>query len=260
MIETAKRTLKEMIKGQKGQALPIVLILLVIGGLLVIPTLNYTSTSLKGHQVTETKIMELYAADSGVELALWHLMYGGLVVLEGEDLEPFTMNNETVNVNIFSLPDVDTPTYRITSIAGSTIVAHVTNITLHFTGNLNLVHGDRILGNVYVEGNVELHADAEIVGNVIAEGDVILNNDAVMVGDICAGGNVTLNADTVIVGNVYAVGDVTLNARARIVGNVYTSGNVTLSHFAEITGDYPLPYGGCPLFMGGPTIITWEIT
>lgn len=125
-----RQTLKKLIKGQKGQALPIVLVLLVLGGLLIVPTLNYASTSLKGHQVVESNTLEFYAADSGAELALWHLMYGGLVVPEGEqrDLTPFTMNNETVNVNVFSLPDVDTPTYQITSIAGSTIVAHVTNI------------------------------------------------------------------------------------------------------------------------------------
>ena len=55
--------------------MPIVLILLVLGGLLIIPTLDYASTSLKGHQVVEIKALGLYAADAGIEDSLWHLKY-----------------------------------------------------------------------------------------------------------------------------------------------------------------------------------------
>lgn len=55
--------------------MPIVLILLVIGGLLIVPTLNYASTSLKGHQVVETKTKGIYANDAGVEDALHQLKY-----------------------------------------------------------------------------------------------------------------------------------------------------------------------------------------
>jgi len=68
-----------MVRGQKGQALPIVLVLLVLGGLLIVPTLSYASTSLKGYQVTETKTRGIYASDSGVEDALWQLKSTGTI-------------------------------------------------------------------------------------------------------------------------------------------------------------------------------------
>ena len=95
----AKRTLNKIVKGQKGQALPLVLILLVIGGLLIVPTLNYASTSLKGHQVTETKAMELYAADAGVEDALWKIKNDQIPT----DPYYLTVNNKNVEVEIDSI-------------------------------------------------------------------------------------------------------------------------------------------------------------
>ncbi|PIU56922.1 MAG: hypothetical protein COS87_00715 [Chloroflexi bacterium CG07_land_8_20_14_0_80_45_17] len=64
----------KIIKEQKGQALPIVLILLVVGGLLIVPTLNYASTSLKGHEVVESRTLEIYAADAGVEDAAYKIL------------------------------------------------------------------------------------------------------------------------------------------------------------------------------------------
>ncbi len=73
MIEIVRGTFRKVTKEQKGQVLPISLILLVLGGLLIIPTFNYCSTSLKGQQVVESKALELYAADAGVEDGLWQI-------------------------------------------------------------------------------------------------------------------------------------------------------------------------------------------
>lgn len=52
---------------ENGQALPIVLILLALGGLLLAPALGYASTTLKVDQIHEQKMAELYAADAGIE-------------------------------------------------------------------------------------------------------------------------------------------------------------------------------------------------
>ena len=65
------RLWKQMIKEEKGMALPIVLVLLVIGGLLIAPTLSYASTSLNAGQVVKKNVRGVYAADAGVEHALW---------------------------------------------------------------------------------------------------------------------------------------------------------------------------------------------
>jgi len=69
-----KRTLNKLIRGEKGQALIIVLVLILLGGLVIGPVLNYMSTGIKvGKVVYENKMYELYAADAGIEDALWYL-------------------------------------------------------------------------------------------------------------------------------------------------------------------------------------------
>ncbi len=68
-----KRRLIEVIKGEKGQVLPVVLVLMLIGGLLIAPSLSYATTSLNVGQIVEKKVRGLYAADAGIEDALWRL-------------------------------------------------------------------------------------------------------------------------------------------------------------------------------------------
>lgn len=56
---------------EKGQALILVLILLLLVSLVITPLLTLMSTGLKTSQVFEELTYELYAADAGVEYALW---------------------------------------------------------------------------------------------------------------------------------------------------------------------------------------------
>jgi len=70
------RLLRQMINNEKGQALPLVLALLVIGGLTIVPSLNYTFTSLNSSRMLEEGVKGAYAADAGVEDVLWSLENG----------------------------------------------------------------------------------------------------------------------------------------------------------------------------------------
>lgn len=61
-------------KGESGQgALIAVLLLLVLGSLTIPPLLGLVQTGLKAGQIHEAKLQEFYAADSGVEDALWQI-------------------------------------------------------------------------------------------------------------------------------------------------------------------------------------------
>lgn len=68
--------LKRMVSGEEGQALPIVLALLVLGGLTIVPSLNYITTSLNGGRIVQEGVDGVYAAEAGVEDALWSLVNG----------------------------------------------------------------------------------------------------------------------------------------------------------------------------------------
>jgi len=67
------KNMRKRIKDEAGQALVIVLLLLALGSLIIAPLLSYTGTGLTAGQVYDTKSDEFYAADAGVEDALWNI-------------------------------------------------------------------------------------------------------------------------------------------------------------------------------------------
>ncbi len=68
-----KKALNKLRGNERGQALIGVLVLLVMGGLTIPPVLTYVSTALSAGQIQEGRIDELYAADAGIEDALWRI-------------------------------------------------------------------------------------------------------------------------------------------------------------------------------------------
>jgi hypothetical protein len=65
---------KKLIKGEKGQALLIVLLVILFSGLVLPPLLSYMSSGLKtGREVFEDKMYLSYAADAGIEDGLWQV-------------------------------------------------------------------------------------------------------------------------------------------------------------------------------------------
>jgi len=77
-----------MISGENGQALLAVLALLVLGGLAIVPSLNYATTSLNAGRIIGEGVKGGYAADAGVEDALWSL---------GNSTSPSQQLSEKVN-------------------------------------------------------------------------------------------------------------------------------------------------------------------
>jgi hypothetical protein len=111
-----------MIKSEKGQALPLVLIAIAIGALVIPSFLNNTGTNLIGSRTYAQQIYAQYAADSGAEHAIWNLRYGGL----GDTLADVGDNvsyalGESINglaVNVSVIKTVEPDFYDITSSAG----------------------------------------------------------------------------------------------------------------------------------------------
>ncbi|MFC1870028.1 hypothetical protein ACFLYE_02015 [Chloroflexota bacterium] len=64
--------------GEKGQVLPLVLIVMIIGMFVVAPFLGSAGTSLLGSRLFGQRINMQYSCDSGVEHAIWRLTDDGL--------------------------------------------------------------------------------------------------------------------------------------------------------------------------------------
>ena len=100
------RFLKQILGSEKGQALPIVLALLVIGSLAIVPGLNYASTSLNSGRILEEGVKGVYAAEAGVEYALWHLGEYDNKPEDGalsENINQMPVNIQTVETGYFVL-------------------------------------------------------------------------------------------------------------------------------------------------------------
>ncbi len=76
-------------KGQKGQVLILVLILLAVGSLVIVPTIDYINTGLRSQQISEDAMAEQSVADSSLEDALWKL------------LNELDLNNPATNYSLF---------------------------------------------------------------------------------------------------------------------------------------------------------------
>jgi len=162
------KLLKRILKNEAGQALAMALIMLALGGLLVVPTLSFMTTNLTANRQIDRKNLELYAADAGVEDALWNMKYG---------TEPqggwagwshqFELNDRTVNVSI-SKPSGQP--YLITSIATGTD-GHSTTIECY----------------IDMEADLSWFFDSAIT----AGDDVIIKPGTEVVGDVTYGGDIT---------------------------------------------------------------------
>ena len=112
------------VRKEKGQILILVAILFTICALLLKPLLDYTTVGLKTGRVYENKADELYAADAGIEDAVWQIKYDHLDTLfasppyqtyEYELTWNYTMphlvNGKSANVTIQNIwvPDMPTP-------------------------------------------------------------------------------------------------------------------------------------------------------
>lgn len=179
------RLLKEILKRQTGQALPMALILLLFGGFFVVPCLNLLYTSLNAGRMVDQATLGLYAADSGVEDALHQLKYSGV---------PTSPYNLAENVNSMSVEIVTVEEGDYTLYAGEFITLsncgerieiqtqiedeaplgddiYKYTITVHALegaqgecgGHINLIELGTLLpvGYTYVGGSAALYGDAD---------------------------------------------------------------------------------------------------
>jgi len=103
--------LKRIMSDEKGRTLAWTLLVLALGTLLLPPFLTHASTNLMACRAIEESLKEQYAADSGVEYALWHLQNG---MTTGQ--HSYTLNKKAIDV---TWEQCAAGSYKITSTATS---------------------------------------------------------------------------------------------------------------------------------------------
>jgi len=96
-----KIAVKGLIRDEKGQAIVLALIMLLIGGLISAPLLSHMGTGIITGEVYEVKTAELYAADAGVEDAVWKIQHDIALCPNQSTNYPITdVNGKSVDVTI----------------------------------------------------------------------------------------------------------------------------------------------------------------
>ena len=181
-----QRILSRLWGGEKGVILIVVLILLAVGGLTIAPMLSHMSTGLKAGQTYERKTNQYYAADAGVEHALWQI-------------------TREQRLPEFPSEPGDQWSYPIEDMNGKSI-----NVTIEYTGKdsegNNIYKIDSVAsddsGNTAIESYVTFGGGfAFLLDNAITSaGDVTLKPGVVVNGDIQYNGDLynkgTINGET----------------------------------------------------------------
>lgn len=266
-----KITVKRLARDERGKVLIIVLILLVAGGLILPPLLGLMSTGLITGTVYEMKTDELYAADAGVEDAVWKIQYH-VEELPGPCGGPdwsydiSDVNGKSVDVTITYVNNqTGSLTYKITSIATTdsnshtTIESYVEEIiggeldifsgVLSSKGDINFIsHGSTVTGDIYYVGTLDPNF-THISGNETkvgldafptAEEDLafaeMLKSQAMAggnhTGDMNISSNITLNS-------TYITGNLDINSDFTLAGIVYVKGSISASKDITIYGAGP---------------------
>ncbi|UCB43375.1 MAG: polymer-forming cytoskeletal protein [Dehalococcoidales bacterium] len=233
--------------------------------------------------------MQVYAADAGVEWAIWQISSKTTIVPIGGEviLEEFQSNGLPVNVTITDLGDRQ---YGITASSGSpgssTVIETVTYVEampdgytvivgdkmfaagytseddFYITGDVTLSGSCVLGGDVFAEGDITVIGGANVIeGNVVAEGDILFSGGTQVIGSVGAGGNLTLQSDAVVHGDAYVLGNLDMSGQSEILGDVYIGGSISMSGGADILGSYPLTYEEPPFaFQGITCISSWDIS
>jgi len=174
-----KTAVKRLIRDEKGRTMILALILLLVGGLIMAPLLAYMSTGLIAGEVYERSTAELYAADAGVEDALWQLKQTDpdIPTTPGQSLN-YTLNSAVNNKTIEVTIDMISGTsggglYKITSTATSAGGSNTTIESYISTSPLFWNHAITSTSDVILESGSEIYGD--VMGDVSGPGTVYGN-------------------------------------------------------------------------------------
>jgi hypothetical protein len=193
---------KRLVRDEKGQAMLLALILLLISGLMAAPLLAHMGSGLLTGQVYETRTAELYAADAGVEDAMWKVQNGTEVKPPVACGDPTSWNYTISDVNGKSVA------YNITYVRNTT-GAEYTITSVATTGNKS---------RTTVEAYVRYASDW---GNILDYGIVALN------------GSITIDATSALDSfpepnktHIYANGNIANAKQSRVYGRATATGTI----------------------------------
>ena len=269
-----KSILKRAIRNERGAALVLAIILLLVGGLISAALLGHMGTGILAGEVYETRTSELYAADAGVEDAVWRIQNATEVKPPTCITDPTSWNYAISDVNDKSV-DVtvdyqDDGSFKITSIAitadGGNTAAIVSSTTVE--AYIEAMTFDLLGGALVSSGDIAFHKDCDVTGDVYYVGEITgtdythtegeeiqippsvfptqeqnvafaqqFAQNASSGGTTTYDGDMTISSDTTL-GPKYITGnlDIDRDVTITLAGVVYVKGHIKCENTLTITG------------------------
>lgn len=161
------KLVKRLKVNQQGQALPIVLCLLAVGGLTIAASLNFSTNTLKGTGIVKQNFDGIYAAGAGIEYNLWAIETGNATVTQ----LPQQINNLTVNTSSYVGSSFTTVYINGLASGGHSELYHVTtNITAAGGNTYNVTI------TITVDADAQPNKKLQEMGAVLPLGYIYVNN------------------------------------------------------------------------------------
>lgn len=209
-----KNSLRKRMRAEEGKVLVLVLAMLVVGGLVLAPLLGLGSTGLASGEVYERRAAELYAADAGVEDAIWKLQNPDVSEL------PHKECGDTPWTHSYSMPRVNDKTLSVT-------IDYLVGGLFKITSTATTDDGSSTTVLSYLEANYEGSEDGPVYDLVLEEGGqydgTIKDQSVYSDGDL----HVTENIEGGAV--VYVVGDLTVDGNIEDHAQIYVTGDLVLT-------------------------------
>ena len=156
-VEVMKTIMKKLVRDEKGAALILALILLLIGGLISAALLGHMGSGILAGEVHERRTAELYAADAGVEDAIWWIHHKdewegawpcnansppaayNITDVNGRNIEVFIEFEDTATYKITSIAAIDDGSGTVATVSGTQIEAYVIAVSSNYSGLLDNV-------------------------------------------------------------------------------------------------------------------------
>ncbi len=274
-----KRTWHKLRKDEKGQVLIMALVVMLLGGLIIAPLLDHMGTGLKiEKEVYEKRMSLLYAADSGVEDALWKIQ-GKVTGLPAVGQAPWQYGIGTVNGNTttVTIARIDDATFKINSLATSDSSRNTTIESYIRVLDLSLDMSNAITS----KADVTIQPNTSVIGDVCLNGT--LDNKGYISGAVkrdpittwqwptddlisrfyfrdvrgltpFSGDSIDLKSTTTI-GPLYRAGNLTIDntgsqTTVMLGGTVYVTGNLTFAQ-PGTKNAYTINLDGQTIFVEG---------
>jgi hypothetical protein len=243
---------------EKGAALVIAMLLLVVLTLLGIAAIRTASSDIKIAANDKAAKQAFFLAEAGIERAMAELNYG--------DVDP-PANNEDPAVTLSGTLPTGSYDVSITRIDADTLSISSTGTTTNNRGRKTIVisvrekelHPEIYNFALFVKGNIELGGNNSVYngGPIYSGGNITIStSNAVKDGDVLADGNVIFSEgdSSISNGSVRANGDIELTNQSNKVridggdaiaaGSIYGSGQVTGSKTENVSPNpvKPLSY------------------